>query len=182
MPDKNVKNDNKKGTIGKRHNKEEDVIADEHIGKFDKLIDDLNNVRKTIIGLHKEERKILKKLQNAHKSDIKRVKTRKRKATSNPTGFVASKKIGGRFADWLGVERDCMMPGPEISKAFWKKMRELGLQSPTDKRIFRTNKQTTELFGVSEDVNKSDDPDDENGFNMRTYQTYIKYAMTHYNE
>jgi hypothetical protein len=91
------------------------------------------------------------------------------------------KVIGGKLADWLGYERGTMMTGPKLSKAFWDRIKEKGLQSEHNGRIFRTNNVVSEIFGVPKSVNKSNDPKDENGFNMRTYQTQIKYALENNN-
>lgn len=68
-----------------------------------------------------------------------------------------------------------------LSKTFWTRIAEDELQYDDDKRVLRTNKEVTQIFGVPSAVNKSTNADDENGFNMRTYQTYIKYALAHNN-
>lgn len=149
--------------------------------KFDKLVEQLSDTRKNITDLQKTEKLLIKKLSNAHKTEVKRAGNRKRKPNPDPTGFVAQKEIGGKLADWLQVDRGTMMSGPEISKAFWKRIAEEGLQYEEDKRIFRTNKEVSKIFGVSEKVNKSVDPSDKEGFNMRTYQTHITHALTHHN-
>jgi len=74
------------------------------------------------------------------------------------------------------------MTGPQISKTFWKRIGEEGLQYEKDKRIFRTNNTVSAIFGVSKDVNNSTDPKDKNGFNMRTYQSHISYALAKNNQ
>lgn len=149
--------------------------------KFDKLVEQLAETRKSITDLQKTEKLLIKKMSNAHKTEVKRAGNRKRKPNPDPTGFVVQKEIGGKLADWLQVARGTMMSGPEISKAFWKRIAEEGLQYEDDKRIFRTNKEVSKIFGVSEKVNKSVDPSDKEGFNMRTYQTHITHALTHHN-
>ena len=73
------------------------------------------------------------------------------------------------------------MTGPAISKAFWNRIRQNGLQCQDNGRVLRTNKDVSDIFGVSQKVNQSNDPTDPNGFNMRTYQTHIAYALEHNN-
>lgn len=149
--------------------------------KFDMLVAELAETRKSIGELQKTEKLLIKKMSNAHKTEVKRAGNRKRRPNPDPTGFVVKKEIGGKLADWLQVERGAMMSGPEISKTFWKRIKEEGLQYEEDKRIFRTNKEVSKIFGVSDKVNKSTDPTDKEGFNMRTYQTHITHALTHHN-
>ena len=160
---------------------ESDIEDDKDKTKFDKLVEHLATTIKNINALQKTEKLLIKKITNAHKTEVKRAGNRKRKPNSDPTGFVVQKEISGKFADWLKVARGTMMSGPEISKTFWKRIAEEGLQYEDDKRIFRTNKEVSKIFGVSENVNQNVDSSDKEGFNMRTYQTHITYALTHHN-
>lgn len=149
--------------------------------KFLSLMESLIDLKRQIYELQKKEKVIIKKLENAHKLDIKRAGTRKRKANPEATGFVLDREVGGELADWLQVPRGTVMSGPAISKTFWKRMKEEGLQYEEDGRVLRTNKTVSKIFGVDPRVNKSTDPKDRTGFNLITHQNYIAYAINNFN-
>ena len=185
MPDE-VKIDvnEKKETVLIPINDEESIdlsVDDITVSKYDVLLEQLLDVIKKITELQKEEKQLIKRMSSIHNSDVKRAKNKKRKANPEATGFAKKKVVGGKLADWLKIERGTELTGPEISKTFWKRIIEEGLQSNEDKRLFRTNKEVTKIFGVPEKVNTIMDPLDKNGFNMRTYQTHITYALTNNN-
>lgn len=149
--------------------------------KFQMLFLELTKVRKDIADLQRKEKTLIKRIESVHNNEIKKLSNKKRRTNTKATGFAVPKKVGGKLADWLKVPRGSEMSGPQISKTFWKRINEDGLQYEDDKRIFRTNKEISDIFGVLPDVNNSTDPEDEKGFNMRTYQTHIKYALTNNN-
>ena len=155
---------------------------DEERTKFDQISEEIDSNNRKILELQRENKRLYKKLTNSHKSEVKKARNKKRRPNSEPTGFAKSKTVGGKFADWLGVDRGSQHTGPEISNMFWEKMKTLGLQYEGDGRIFRTNKETCELFGIKKSVNKSTDHKDKKGFNMNNYQKKIKYALEHHNE
>lgn len=156
---------------------------DEHPAtKFEDVYKKLQEIRNEINKLQKKEKLLLKKLNNVHNKYVKKIDSKKRKSTNIPTGFNAKRIIGGKLATWLGVEHGTYLCGPEISKLFWQKLKDSDLQSKDDGRIFRTNKLVSTIFGVPMSVNESTEANDINGFNMRTYQTYIKYALDNHNE
>ena len=140
-------------------------------------MNNLSTTRKNITELQKNEKIILKKIANVHKSDIKKASMRKRRPNAVATGFATKKVVGGELAMWLRVDSGSELTGPEISSKFWKRIKEDGLQDQENKRVLRTNTLVTEIFGVDASVNNSNDPDDENGFNMRTYQKHIAHAL-----
>ena len=158
-----------------------DISSVEEQSKYDSIVEELLSVMKRIADLQKTEKQLIKKLAIIHNADVRRARNKKRRANPEATGFAKKKVVGGKLADWLNVERGTEMTGPEISKTFWKRIIEEGLQSDMDKRLFRTNKEVTKIFGVSDKVNSITDPLDKNGFNMRTYQTHITYALTNNN-
>lgn len=172
---------NKKNTIGKRKpkniiNNDDNIIVQT---KFDNIYNDIIKIRKNINKLQKEEKILLNKLSNIHKREVKKNMIKKNKKR-HPIGWEARKKVNGKFAEWLDVEDGSLLTGPEISKKFWSKIKELNLQGD-DKRVFRTNDEISEIFGVPASVNNSNNPNDVNGFNFRTYQKYIKYALENNN-
>jgi len=148
---------------------------------FEQIYNELCELRKSMAELQKQEKVLLKKLDNYHKSEMKKVSSKKRKPNPTPIGFAVKKEVNGKLADWLHVPRGSQLSGPEISKAFWARLDEEGLKYNDDKRIFRTNKEVSEIFGVPLSVNESTSHTDEKGFNMRTHQTYIRYALTNNN-
>jgi hypothetical protein len=145
--------------------------------KFDNLFEELTDIKKQIFELQKKEKILLKKIGDTHKNEMKKINSKKRSTPSVPTGFIVSRPITGKLAEWLDVENGKKMTGPELSKIFWKKMGENGLKYEKDGRVFRTDETVSEIFGVPMSVNKSVNSKDKQGFNLTTYQTYIKYAL-----
>lgn len=150
--------------------------------KFEKTYNELLDVKKEIKELQKKEKLLLKQIYNIHTKYVNKVESKKRKTNNSPKGFNSGRAVNGKLAIWLGVDEGTQLCGPEISKLFWKKIKESNLQSDIDGRVFRTNKEVSQIFGVPQSVNKSIKSNDINGFNMRTYQKYIKYALEHHNE
>jgi hypothetical protein len=161
----------------------DDNINDDNnkISKFNMLMSSIHDVRKQIVDLQRHEKKLIKKLEIVHRSEVKKSKGQKRRTNTKATGFVIQKQVNGEFADWLGVERGTSLTGPEISKLFWKKMGEEGLKYEKDGRVLRTNNRVSKIFGVDSTVNDLTDPKDKNGFNIITYQDRIKYALENSN-
>jgi hypothetical protein len=153
----------------------------EIVDKFQKVFNELNEIRAQIIELQKKEKGLIKKLLIVHTNDMKNTSNKKRKPNSDPSGFIVKKKVGGKFANFLGVADGELLSGPEISEKFWTQMRERNLLDKQDGRILRTDKVVSDIFGVPASVNKSKDYRDKNGFNMITYQSKISYALEHKN-
>jgi len=59
----------------------------------------------------------------------------------------------------------------------WDQLKQRELFYEKDKRVFRTNKEVSELFGVNKSVNNSTDHRDKEGFNFCNLQSYIKNAL-----
>lgn len=156
---------------------EEEIV----LTKFDKVLQEIKENNDTILKLQRDNKKLYKRLTTLHSSEIKKAENKKRKSNSKPTGFAKTKEVGGKFADWLGVERGSELTGPEISGKFWTKMKELNLQYEDDGRILRTNAEVSKLFGLKKSVNRSIDYRDKKGFNMTNYQSKIKYALANHN-
>lgn len=127
----------------------------------------------------KEFKNTMKKLESAYKQDIRKVSKakRRRKTNSEPTGFIKTTPVPKKLAKFLGVKEGDELSGPEITRRVWKTLAEKGLQYEKDKRVFRTNKEVTNVFGVDKSVNKSTTYNDENGFNFCNIQRYIAHAL-----
>ncbi len=158
----------------------EEIKTESNVGKFYKIYGELNDIKKQIHELQKKEKILLKKLDKAYQSDLKK-NSKKKRSNDEPSGFAVEQIIGGKLAKFLDVESGSKLTGPQISKKFWKKMKDNQLCYENDGRVFRTNDEVSLIFGVKKSVNKSNDPKDKNGFNLGTYQTYIKYALKNNN-
>lgn len=145
--------------------------------QYSTIRDEIKSVRETLSNLSSS----LKKLESAYNHDIKKVKKsrpRRKNGEHKPTGFIKTKPVPKKFASFLGVKEGSEMSGPSITREVWKQLKERNLVSEKDKRVFRTNKEVSELFGVPLSVNKSDDHTDvKKGFNFCNLQTYIANAM-----
>jgi hypothetical protein len=130
----------------------------------------------------------LKKLQTAHKSEVKKMKTKKSKRSENhkPTGFARLRPVSDKLADFIGVEKGTELSGPAITKKVWAELKNRNLTYQGDEkkgvkgdqRVLRVDDEVSKLFNVPMSVNKSADHKDPNGFNFGNLQKYIKNAMT----
>ena len=150
--------------------------------KFKKVYDQLIETKKNINKLQKLEKNLFKKLAHVYDLDIKKANKHKRKINPKLTGFAAANKsVNGKLAEWLHVNKGILMSTPQIAKQFWARIKEEGLVSNENGKVFRTNKEISDIFGVNKKANDSNDPNDKNGFNARTYQTHIAYALANSN-
>lgn len=121
----------------------------------------------------------LRKLESAHRAEIKSVRKHKQKRNGQhkPTGFAKPQVVPEKLAKFIGVKGGSELTGPEITSAVWKQLKSRNLTYENDKRVFRTNKEVSALFNVPSTVNGSIDHRDENGFNFCNLQTYIAHAL-----
>ena len=127
----------------------------------------------------KDFKQYMKKLESAYKQDVKKVsKTkRKRKGNNDPTGFIKTHPVPDKLAKYIGVDSGTELSGPDVTKKVWAAIKNKGLQYEKDGRVLRTNKETNDVFGLNNTVNKSTDHNDKDGFNFRNIQKYISYAL-----
>jgi len=127
----------------------------------------------------KDMKSFLKKLESAYKHDVKKVaKTkRKRKGNTKPTGFIKTTPVPAKLAKFLDIESGTELSGPEVTSLVWKALEAKGLQYKNDRRVFRTNTEVTDVFGVDNSVNKSTTHNDKKGFNFCNIQKYISTAL-----
>lgn len=122
---------------------------------------------------------LVKKLENAYKHDTKKLQKRKPKRTGDhkPTGFAKQQPVPTKLAKFIGVEPGTELSGPEITKKVWTQLRERNLTYKEDKRVFRTDKVVSDVFGVKKSVNSSTSHKDKDGFNFCNLQKYISLAL-----
>lgn len=160
---------------------EKDEQPQEESSEQLKFENELNTIREEMKNVKEKLHTLsssLKSLESAYNHDMRRVaKTTKRRVKVKKTGFAKQKLVPDKLADFIKVARGTEMSGPEITKNVWKQLQERNLCTADDKRVFRTNKEVTELFGVPTSVNKCKDYKDRvNGFNFYNLQRYIKNA------
>lgn len=121
----------------------------------------------------------LNKLEAAYSHDFRKLNKRKpkRNGEHKATGFAKPQAVPEKLAKFIGVAPNTMLSGPEITRKVWAQLRERKLTYEKDKRVFRTDKEVTEVFGVKKDVNKSTDHKDKEGFNFCNLQRYISKAL-----
>jgi hypothetical protein len=127
----------------------------------------------------KEMKLFLKKLESAYKHDVKKVakSKRKRKGNTIPTGFIKTTPVPAKLANFLDIDAGTELSGPEVTSLVWKALEAKGLQYKEDRRVFRTNTEVTDVFGVDKSVNKSILHNDKKGFNFCNIQKYISTAL-----
>lgn len=158
--------------------KESDETEEE--SKFTKQLSVVKSDFKAIKNSIRELNLKLKLLETTYNHDItKASKTKnKRKINRKPAGFLKPKPIPKKFALFLGIPLDSQLSRPQITSKVWKKLEEKGLRLEDDKRVFKVDKEVSELLKVPMSVNKIKKHDDiKNGFNFRNLQTYIANAM-----
>jgi len=121
----------------------------------------------------------MKKLESAYKQDVKKVSRakRRRKGNSEPTGFIKTHPVPSKLAKFIGVDDGTVLSGPDVTKMVWSALKKKGLQYKDDGRVLRTDKETSDVFGLDKSVNDSTDHNDEKGFNFRNIQKYISFAL-----
>ena len=121
----------------------------------------------------------MKKCEAAYKHDVKKVSKskRKRKGNTKPTGFIKTTAVPSKLAKFLDIEEGAELSGPEVTSLVWKALEAKGLQYKDDRRVFRTNKEVSDVFGVNKSVNKSTTHNDKEGFNFCNIQKYISTAL-----
>lgn len=153
--------------------------AGESESKFDTLFRAVQAELKDIKDRQSGLTLTLRKLESAHRAEIKSVRKHKQKrnGTHKPTGFAKPQVVPEKLAKFIGVRGGAELTGPEITSAVWKQLKSRNLTYENDKRVFRTNKEVSALFNVPASVNNSVDHRDENGFNFCNLQTYIAHAL-----
>jgi hypothetical protein len=95
------------------------------------------------------------------------------------TGFCIERPVSQRLANWLNIDTSSMLTGPKLTKLVWEELKRRNLVYQEDKRVFRVDQETAELFGLNMVVvNSSTDHRDTNGFNFCNLQRYIVSANT----
>lgn len=153
--------------------------AGESESKFDTLFKAVQSELKDIKDRQSGLTLTLRKLESAHRAEIKSVRKHKQKRNGQhkPTGFAKPQVVPEKLAKFIGVKGGSELTGPEITSAVWKQLKSRNLTYENDKRVFRTNKEVSALFNVPSTVNNSVDHRDEHGFNFCNLQTYIAHAL-----
>lgn len=154
-------------------------VAGESESKFDTLFKAVQTELKDIKDRQSGLTLTLRKLESAHRAEIKSVRKHKQKRNGQhkPTGFAKPQVVPEKLAKFIGVKGGSELTGPEITSAVWKQLKSRNLTYENDKRVFRTNKEVSALFNVPATVNTSVDHRDEHGFNFCNLQTYIAHAL-----
>lgn len=180
-------NTSKKSTKHEGHSSKKEVKVVEEDGnveedsplKFDPQLtviqEEIKSIREKLQTLNSN----LKKLESAYRHDIKKVRKHKQKRNGPhaPTGFAKPQPVPDKLAKFIGVKSGTELTGPTITSKVWTQLKERGLTYEKDRRVFRTDKEVSELFNVPSSVNKSQDHRDKKGFNFCNLQTYIANAL-----
>jgi hypothetical protein len=187
---KNTKQvEEKKVESNQEQKQEKQVEKKDTSAKFDDQLTTAKNEYDQVKNLLKSIGANLKKLQDAHKSDLKNAsksKKSERKKNHLPTGFAVGRPVNGKLAEFIGVESGKELTGPELTKMVWRELKDRNLTwagdeskgIKGDRRVLRVDKEVSEIFNVPMSVNKSTAHDDKSGFNFGNLQSYIKKAMS----
>lgn len=147
--------------------------------KFDSLFKAVQSELKEIRDRQSALTLSLRKLESAHRAEIKSVRKHKQKRNGQhkPTGFAKPQVVPEKLAKFIGVKGGSELTGPEITSKVWQQLKARNLTYEKDKRVFRTNKEVSALFNVPATVNTSTDHRDQAGFNFCNLQTFIANAL-----
>jgi len=157
----------------------EENVEDDSPLKFDPQLmvvqEEVKSLREKLQTLNSN----LKKLESAYRHDIKKVRKHKQKRNGphTPTGFAKPQLVPEKLAKFIGVKPGTELTGPTITSKVWTQLKDRNLTYEKDKRVFRTDKEVSDLFNVPSSVNKSKDHRDKSGFNFCNLQTYIANAL-----
>jgi len=93
------------------------------------------------------------------------------------TGFLKTTPVPTKLAKFIGVCPNTELTGPQVTKLVWSTLVSKGLQYENDRRVFRTNEEVSDIFGVHSSANDSTTHNDINGFNFCNFQKHIKIAL-----
>lgn len=147
-----------------------------------KFVEQHNALKQEVNNLSdklKDLKTFMRKVESAYRHDVKKVSKakRKRKGNTKPTGFIKTTPVPAKLAKFLDIEEGTELSGPEVTKLVWGALEAKGLQYENDRRVFRTNKEVTDVFGVDKSVNKCTSHKDKKGFNFCNIQKYISNAL-----
>lgn len=173
--EKDIKKESKKDV--KKESKEKDEEETMQKSKFEIQIQNIKEEIKSVKIMLRTLDTNLKNLENVYNQDIKNAKkTAKKQKREKKSGIVKPKIVPDKLADFIEVQKGSELTRTDVAKKVWEQLRKRGLISDDDKRVFKTDKVITDLFGVPTSVNKIKDCHDKKGFNFYNLQSYIKNA------
>lgn len=156
-----------------KENTEEDKSKSRFETQLALIRSEVKNVRETLHTLNSS----LKSLESVYNQSIKHAtKAARKQKREKRSGFITTKPVPEKLADFIGVAPGTEMARPDVAKQVWQKLRERNLIDKDDGRVFRTDKVVSEVFGVPASVNKIKSHKDKKGFNFYNLQTYVKNA------
>jgi chromatin remodeling complex protein RSC6 len=149
------------------------------LSKLEKFEEDVNNQ----IEIVKRLRIFAKEIKQCYQQDIIKIKKmRRQKTNSGETGFNKKCVLPNKMCELIGVPNSTSMTTPEYTSQVYQELKKRNLVYDKDKRIYRVDKQFSEILGIKDSVNKSITYPDEKGLNIGTMQTYINDALKKYKE
>jgi hypothetical protein len=116
----------------------------------------------------------VKKLESAYDRDLLYIYNNKEKKEINRNrGLMCPIYLPNNLAKLIGVEPKTSMDRPTFTKKLYEILDERGLKYEGNKKVLRADKEIMEIFNLPKSVNESTNPNDKNGFNFSTLQTYI---------
>ncbi len=168
---------NKKTSRRKNLFTEEELEQLTFLSKLDKFEEDINNQ----IEIIKRLKVFAKEIKQAYQQDIVKIKRmRRQKVNSTETGFNKKVVLPNELCKLVNIDNGTIMSLPEYTSKIYQELKKRNLVYENDKRIYRVDKQFSEILGIKDSVNKSITYPDENGLNIGTMQSYINDALKKY--
>jgi hypothetical protein len=142
----------------------------------------------TILELNSKKKKIIlsnKNNLNSKNNELieinKKIKSIKKKLNLPDNWSWSTKlKIPPLLAEFIKVPFNSELNRYTITALIDEELEKQNLLYNGNKYVYRTNNQINKIFGLTNDVNKSIDQNDPNGFNVNTLSKYITFALENY--
>ncbi len=151
--------------------------------KFQKEIDGIYEQLNDFSEKIKSLKNNLKKLESSYTNDLNKVH-KMRRINGKPkkeSGFVAKREVPEELAKFIKADKNISMSLPEYTKKFCEELKNRNLIYENDKRVYRADRDIMKIFGFTDEVNKSINPKDKNGFNFGTLQKHINSVFAKHN-
>ena len=134
-----------------------------------------NSVIDMIDGLivnHKQQIKQLRLIKKRYYKDIHNSANKKRKKEKK-TGFAKETIVPDKITAFLNIDKGTEMSRPCVTKLIYSELKNRKLFYEKDKRVLRVDDDVCDMLNLSNEVNNSTNPKDENGFNLYNFQKII---------
>jgi chromatin remodeling complex protein RSC6 len=134
------------------------------------IINEINDDYNTCLLLLKK----IKKNNNKLTKIVKKKKEKKHIKKNVKKGICHKKNIPKKIALFFNLEEDCLMSRIEVTRKFYKYIKENNLYYKKDRRMFIADEKLKKIFNLEDNINDELDIKNKKILSVYTIQTYIK--------